>query len=212
MSSFFDWLSPVTDAIGLGLSAIQNKKNFEYQKGIDERNFSYEKELQQQVFNREDTAYQRAVEDAQAAGLSKGVVSGGAGVGAVLGTASSNASNNMDWSKLGSLASNYQQRQINKMSMLQMQNQVDLSEYQKELLTRQDDAIFLQNAANPFYLGYKDGRMQFDCGRIESYRDAQFETLMKQEEMKKAAAEEYIKHPWLKDVLDTAGTVQKFIP
>lgn len=69
---------------GTIIGAITNKKNREAQAEL----LDYQKNLQKKIFEREDTAYQRAVQDALAAGLSPSVVngSGTAGAGSVVST------------------------------------------------------------------------------------------------------------------------------
>ena len=61
-----------------------NLENIKFQ----EKNLEYQKELQQQIFEREDTAYQRKVDDLIAAGINPAVAAGGSGsnAGAVVNT------------------------------------------------------------------------------------------------------------------------------
>lgn len=197
-----------------------DERNFDYTKSIDERNFAYEQALQQQIFNREDNAYQRAVADAQSAGLSKGVVSGGAGAGSVLGTASScysggQQSYNMDWSKLGSIASNYQQRLINSLSMKKMFQDYDMSEYQKRILSSQSqmsqnatDSEWIKLITNPFWDNNGSPAIR---DKAEKYSTASFEALMAEQEAIKKRYEYYSAHPWLNDALDVGKSVLNFV-
>lgn len=62
-------LSGVSSLVGSTISSNTAKE-------IAQANLDYQKEYNQQVFEREDTAYQRAVADAQAAGLSPLVAAG----------------------------------------------------------------------------------------------------------------------------------------
>lgn len=91
--------SAVAGAVSGGLtgvgSLIQNKKNRDYQKALN-----------QKIFEREDTAYQRAVSDARSAGFSP-LVAAGTSSGGVGGTVSAppvDSSGDMLQSVVGSIA------------------------------------------------------------------------------------------------------------
>lgn len=69
-------------AVGTDIAnAASNLFNTGYNVYQDQRNFKYQKELQQELFKRDDTAIQRRVQDAIAAGINpNAVVGSGAGV------------------------------------------------------------------------------------------------------------------------------------
>lgn len=183
MGKLGDFFGSILDPIGTAYRIYQ-----------DQRNFNYEKGLQQEVFNREDTAYQRAVADAQAAGLSKGVVSGGAGAGSVLGASSTDIGGT-------NFFSNYQQRKMNALSMKQMDVDYSMSRYQKLLLQNQYDESLLNLYSNPFYKDYTVG----GSPRSSAYADAQFDALMAEQKANKAKFDYYASHPWLSDAMQVGG-------
>lgn len=88
------WLSPVTDFLTFGYNVFGNERKHKTNRADTQwererylENRDYERALQQQIFEREDTAIQRAVQDAGKAGFSSLSVAGGngAGAGAILG-------------------------------------------------------------------------------------------------------------------------------
>lgn len=90
----FSWLSPVADFLTFGYNLFGNERNHQTKRSDTKwereqylENRDYERALQQQIFEREDTAIQRAVQDAGKAGFSPLSVAGGngAGAGAIVG-------------------------------------------------------------------------------------------------------------------------------
>lgn len=88
--------------IQTGLSYNESVKN----RHLQEKQFEYQKELNEKLMNREDTAYQRQVNDLRAAGLSPLMAAGGAGAGGTVsgGTA---PQQNTDWSGIGQGGANF---------------------------------------------------------------------------------------------------------
>lgn len=110
----YNWLSAGTDAVtgafSIGNTLYNNAK--EEERYIEERD--YNRALQQQIFDREDTAYQRAVADAQMAGLSPVVAagSGGAGTGTVVSSAQKAPAQQISPTELFSLVRGIQELEL----------------------------------------------------------------------------------------------------
>lgn len=64
------------------MTNAMNKKIADQNLAFQQENLEYQKALQQQIFNREDTAYQRKVNDLVSAGLNPALAGSGAGSGA----------------------------------------------------------------------------------------------------------------------------------
>lgn len=105
---FRNWFTTTVDSLTGKASTDISNKNLNIQK----EQYDYEKQLQQQVFEREDTAYQRAVNDARSAGLSAISVNSGSSAGEVVSTS---APQQQDTSQVGF---------ANGMNMLNMLNSV----------------------------------------------------------------------------------------
>ena len=87
------FLSPLVNGFSsiaqTGLAAANYKQNYDTAQQnlqLQQDKFEYDKALQQQIFEREDTAYQRTVNDMRSAGLSPLNMSGQNGVGSVVST------------------------------------------------------------------------------------------------------------------------------
>lgn len=70
----------------MAVNAYSQYKTNKANESAQQSNLDYQKSVQQTTWNREDTAYQRAVSDAQKSGLSPLAVSGGSTSGAVVST------------------------------------------------------------------------------------------------------------------------------
>ena len=101
------------------LDGVVDIANVAYGIYNNERNHAYQEELNNLQMTREDSAYQRAVEDAQKAGLSKAVVGSGASSTAL---STNNGSAN--------LKTEFIQRAINRASLQQMNDQNKLLQAQ----------------------------------------------------------------------------------
>lgn len=101
------------------IDGVADVANVAYGIYNNERNHAYQEELNNLQMTREDSAYQRAVEDAKKAGLSKAVVGSGASSSA-LSTNSGSAN----------FKTEFMQRAMNRASLQQMNYQNDLLQAQ----------------------------------------------------------------------------------
>ena len=139
-----DYLNPVSGIVNAGLgigSLIQNgniaRDNLQFQR----ENLEYQKTLQQQLFEREDTAYQRTVNDMRSAGLSPLSMSGTNGAGSVVST---NAPQRQGQDYTNTInAFNEAFNQIANVS--QVQQSIINSRKQNELLTSQINSNNIDN-------------------------------------------------------------------
>ena len=114
-----DDVAKLKPTFGGFLDSVADIANVAYGIYNNERNHAYQEELNNLQMTREDSAYQRAVADAQKAGLSKAVVGSGAGSSAL---STNNGSVN--------LKTEFTQRALNRASMQQMNYQNDLLQAQ----------------------------------------------------------------------------------
>ena len=160
MPGFFDWLNPIGGFIsGLGniagtISGIVNQKKtsdlmesqqeesqreFNEQMNIANRNaqlqqevFDFQKAQQEKAYEREDTSYQRTVQDMRAAGLSPLMMSGTDGSGSMI----SPVTPQMD------VDSAYATKANNRANQLQLQQQkVDLASRKMDFLVKAGEAL-----------------------------------------------------------------------
>ena len=134
------------------LDGFSDLANFAYGIYNNERNHAYQEELNNLQMTREDSAFQRAVADAEKAGLSKAVVGSGASSSA-LSTNSGSAN----------LKTEFMQRAINRASLQQMNSQNELLQAQTaKALAEVDEVnnnIAFQNSTLEMNKSYNDARI-----------------------------------------------------
>lgn len=146
-------VKPLKPTFGGFLDGVADIANFAYGIYNNERNHAYQEQLNQLQMTREDSAYQRAVEDAEKAGLSKAVVGSGAGSSAL---STNNGSAN--------LKTEFMQRAINRASLQQMNYQNDLLQAQAEKAIeeakRAKNDVAFQNATLEMNSEYNAARIK----------------------------------------------------
>ena len=147
-----DDVAKLKPTFGGFLDSVSDIANVAYGIYNNERNHAYQEELNNLQMTREDSAFQRAVADAEKAGLSKGVVGSGAGSSAL---STNNGSANLKTELL--------QRAINRASLQQMNNQNELLQAQTaKALAEADKAkndIEFQNGTLAINADYNNARI-----------------------------------------------------
>lgn len=154
----YNWIAAAVGAAASIGSAIYNmysqKKNNDKVEDFTREQYDYNKQLNETIMAREDTAYQRAVADAQAAGLSPLVTAGTGGAGSGGTVSQSN------------LSMNTQAPQIEPNTFMDAMRSLE----QESMQNRQIDA---QNKS-------QDKQIGFETMKLQTQLDAQNEMLDKQ--------------------------------
>lgn len=133
MSSFFDFLNPISNLFSTGYRVYQ-----------DQRNYNYQKQLQEELFNRDDTAMQRRMADYQAAGINPlmalgssgaGVSSAGTNAGAVVDVGDVNPENQKAVRLQNSIFNLKRQQEEQSLTSLKFDN--EKKELENEILRKQ---------------------------------------------------------------------------
>lgn len=151
-------------------------KNLDFQR----ETFDYEKALQNQIFNREDTSYQRTVNDMQAAGLSPLSMNGTNSAGEAISMESPQNQHRAESADLlGSLSQIF--GVMNQFKT--MQNNSTLAQAQADLIDAQASNQRIKNLYENDLLRLNLGSMKFDnfskqLANINSLSDLQFNQTM----------------------------------
>lgn len=116
----------------------QNEENLQFQR----EKLEYEKQLQQQIFEREDTAYQRSAQDAQAVGINPMAMTGLNGSGEAVPTTLQQS--NVDYSQFG-MAQNLPNLLSMASGVASAVNEYKTGNSQRDLLESQKTAQDLKN-------------------------------------------------------------------
>ena len=162
------------------------KQNLAFQRD----NLEYQKALQQQIFEREDTAYQRAVADAQNVGINPMALagSGGASAGQAIDTSAPNNSMQFKSNTEGVDFSNAITAGLSAMEGL---NQVMTGQQTRDLLQQQIDSAKFDNLYKAMSAGfdYDPDTHSFTYNPDNPIIHPQFEIIKNQAKDTKASAE-----------------------
>lgn len=198
---------PLVGGILGGLDLIGDVANF----GLGLKQYGYQKELNQTLMNREDSAWQRAVADAQKAGISKAQIGSGA------------SAQQLNAGSMPSIQTDLQQRKLNALSMQDMQTRIGIQdqEEQNAYWTAQLAKLNFRDAflSSPFYslfrskddsmtvfgLNRNDNEWRMDFSKAFSDYKKQdllnylrgFDRIDSQYNADIAAYKEMAEHPWL---------------
>lgn len=135
--------------VGQGINFFSQKKANDANIAAQNANLDYQKAVQQQTWQREDTAWQRAVQDIQKTGMSPLALSGGAGAGQVVSTtAAQSQAPQIDAGAVANSAANVtaaiQADKQLKLQTKQMENTVKQQEIENKMKQAEFDQMKLQ--------------------------------------------------------------------
>lgn len=135
--------------VGQGINFFSQKKANDANIAAQNANLDYQKAVQQQTWQREDTAWQRAVQDIQKTGMSPLALSGGAGAGQVVSTtATQSQAPQIDAGAVANSSANVtaaiQADKQLKLQTKQMENTVKQQEIENKMKQAEFDQMKLQ--------------------------------------------------------------------
>lgn len=147
------FLSPLVNGFSslaqTGLAAANYKQNYDIAQQnlqLQQDKFEYDKALQQQIFEREDTAYQRTVNDMRSAGLSPLNMSGQNGAGSVVSTSAPQRQTQSSTDAINAFNNAFN----NFATMQQTLSSIKNSQKQNQLLQTEIDANNIDNVSRRF--------------------------------------------------------------